>query len=38
MDYVANSLTSVDDIMAAVSDGDATIEETTLLVNCPIVE
>jgi len=37
-DYDANSLSSVDEIMSAVSAGDATIEETNLLVNCPIVE
>jgi hypothetical protein len=38
MEYMANSLTSVDEIMAAVSAGDVSIEETDLLVNCPVVE
>lgn len=38
MDYEANSLNTVADIMDAVSMGSVSIEETPLYVNCPIIE
>jgi hypothetical protein len=34
--YVANTYKSAGDIMAAVGSGDATVEETTIFVNCPV--
>jgi hypothetical protein len=34
--YVANTYKSAADIMTAVGSGDATVEETTIFVNCPV--
>jgi hypothetical protein len=34
--YVPNSLTSAADIMSAAGTGDATVQETTVFVNCPV--
>ncbi len=38
MDYEANSLNTVADIMDAVSNGSVSIEATDLYVNCPVIE
>jgi hypothetical protein len=38
MDYMANSLTSVDAIMDAVEKGSASIINADIYVNCPIIE
>jgi hypothetical protein len=38
MDYMANSLTSVDAIMDAVEEGSVSIINADIYVNCPIIE